>query len=85
MSEPFRHTLRVRYLAPLRFDDEFDGVPTVSRLGETSFTIAIRLERSGELCAEGENRYVVIDPEGSGKKPIPPVLRNGLERYAENS
>ena len=77
---------RVRYVSPLRFDDEFEGVAEVSRLGETSFTIAIRLERDGagerELCAEGENRYVVIATGGGGKRPIPDVLRRGFERFA---
>jgi acyl-CoA thioester hydrolase len=71
----------VRYRAPLRFDDEFDGVVRVATLGETSMVIAFALEREGELCAEGENRYVFIGSGGQGKTPIPPALRRGLERY----
>jgi acyl-CoA thioester hydrolase len=72
----------VRYRAPLRFDDEFDGVVRVATLGETSMIIGFTLDRDGELCAEGENRYVFVGSGGQGKTPIPAALRQGLERYA---
>lgn len=72
----------LRFRAPLRFDDAFEGVARVSRLGETSFTLAISLERDGEVCTEGENRYVVIDPRSGEKRRIPSALRKGLERFA---
>ncbi len=45
----------IRYRAPLRFDDEFDAVITVSRLGDTSMTTQFTLERDGEVTAEGEH------------------------------
>jgi acyl-CoA thioester hydrolase len=71
----------VRYLAPLRFDEEFDLVATLTRIGETSATTLVRMVRGGDLCAEVAIRHVVVDPETRRKAPIPDALRVGLERY----
>ncbi len=72
---------RVRYLGPLRFDDEFEVVARVTRLGGTSVTTELVVERGGEPAAEGELRHVFISPEGE-KSPLPEAIRAGLERYA---
>jgi acyl-CoA thioester hydrolase len=72
----------VRYLAGLRFDDEFDAVATVRNLGETSMTIAIRLERAGEVVTKGDLRYVFLEAGGGAKAPIPEAIRPGLEAHA---
>ncbi len=71
----------LRYLSPLRFDDEFDGVARIDHLGETSLVVAISLERDGEVCAEGENRYVFIRSGGGGKTAIPEQLRVEMSRF----
>jgi acyl-CoA thioester hydrolase len=71
----------VRYRSPLRFDDEFEGVARISHLGETSMVVAMSLERDGEVCAEGENRYVFVKAGGGGKMPIPDRLRAAMEPY----
>jgi acyl-CoA thioester hydrolase len=73
---------RVRYLGPLRFDDEFEVVARVIRLGATSMTTELVLERGGEPAAEGELRHVFIASGGGQKSPIPEAIRAGLERYA---
>jgi acyl-CoA thioester hydrolase len=72
----------IRYLAPLRFDDEFEAVARVTRLGETSMTTEIVLEQGGEPSAEGELRHVFIEAGGGGTAQIPAAIREGLERYA---
>jgi acyl-CoA thioester hydrolase len=72
----------VRFLKPLRFDEEIELVTTVAELGTTSMRIAIALEREGEVCAEGENRYVVIDPGAGGKTPIPDGVREALSKFS---
>jgi acyl-CoA thioester hydrolase len=72
----------LRYLVPLRFDDEFEAVARVVRLGETSMITEVVLEQGGEPAAEGELRHVFIEAGGGGKAPIPPAIRAGLERYA---
>ena len=71
----------VRYLAPLRFDDEFEVVARVVRLGDTSMTTELVIESGGEPAAEGELRHVFVDSGGGPKAPIPEVIRSGLARY----
>jgi acyl-CoA thioester hydrolase len=73
---------RLRYRAPLRFDDEFEGRVSIARLGETSMTAAIGLVRDEETVVEGQLRYVFIETDGGPKAPIPPSIRAALERYA---
>jgi acyl-CoA thioester hydrolase len=72
----------VRYRAPLQFDDEFEVAIEVGRLGDTSLTLELGVERSGETCAEGEIRYVFIDPDAGGKTSVPAPLRDALAPYA---
>jgi acyl-CoA thioester hydrolase len=71
----------VRYLAPLRFDDEFEVAVTVSRLGETSMSTEFRLQRAGEPIAEGELRHVFVTAGEGEKAPIPDPVREGLAPY----
>jgi acyl-CoA thioester hydrolase len=73
----------VRYRSPLRFDDEFEGVARVTRLGQTSMVVAISLERDAEVCAEGENRYVFIASGGGEKTPVPEALRAAMQPYLD--
>jgi len=72
---------RVRYLAPLRFDDEFELVVAVAELGTTSMRTELKVEHGGETAAEGELRHVFIDPAQGGKAPIPDRVRAALERH----
>lgn len=72
----------VRYLAALRFDEEFDLLVTVARLGTTGITTAIAVERAdGTRVAEGEIRHVVVRFGSAAKMPIPEELRSALEPY----
>jgi acyl-CoA thioester hydrolase len=76
--------VRIRYLGPARFDDELDFDATLTRLGTTSMTTRVEVERGdGEDVAEGELRHVFVDPETFAKKPIPDEVRRALEPYAE--
>ena len=72
----------LRYRAPLRFDDEFDVVITVSRLGDTSMTTQFALERDGEVMTEGELRHVFVTAREGEKVSIPDAVRDGLAAYA---
>src|SRR5829696_323156 len=73
---------RVRYRAPLRFDDEFEARVSVTKLGETSMSAAIELARDGETAADGELRYVFIEAGGGATQPIPDRIRDRLAQYA---
>jgi acyl-CoA thioester hydrolase len=72
----------VRYLAALRFDEEFDLVATLVRIGETSTTTRVLMERDGEAVAEVEVRHVVVDAASRRKTPIPDPVREALQAYA---
>lgn len=71
----------VRYLAPLRFDEELELVTEVEHLGETSLRCSIAIERDGERAAEMAVRHVFVDAEGRGKAPIPDAVRERLAGY----
>jgi len=73
---------RVRYLVPLRFDEEFDVRVSVDKLGTTSLVSAMAIEREGDVVAEGELRHVFIASSNGEKAPIPERVRAALERYA---
>jgi acyl-CoA thioester hydrolase len=72
----------IRYLAPLRFDDEIEIVARVTRLGDTSMTTELVIEAGGEPAAEGELRHVFVESGGGSTAPIPDPIRDGLSRYA---
>ena len=76
---------RVRYRAPLRFDDEFEVQAAIAKLGETSMETEITVVRDGETVAEGDLRHVFIETGGGVKAPIPDRIRSGLERYSPTS
>jgi acyl-CoA thioester hydrolase len=73
---------RIRYLEPLRFDEEFDLVAEVRRLGTTSMVTALSTDRDGTVTAEGEMRHVFVKPGTHEKAPIPDAVRAGLAPYA---
>lgn len=73
---------RVRYLASLGFDDEIDLVVRSIRLGNTSLSSDLAIERGGDAVAEGELRHVFVNTSTDGKAPIPELARRGLARYS---
>jgi acyl-CoA thioester hydrolase len=72
---------RVRYLAPLRFDEEFGMALEITRLGTTAMEISIKMARDGEPIAETELAQVFIELEHGEKIPIPDEIRRALEPY----
>jgi acyl-CoA thioester hydrolase len=74
----------IRYRESARFDEEIDVVAVISRLGTTSMTTGLRIERvaDGALLAEGELRHVFVDPDSFEKRHIPDSVRGGLSRFA---
>lgn len=64
--------------APARFDDVVEATPAVTAVGTTSFTVRTPFGRGGELLAEVETLYVLVDPVAGTKLPVPPTLRARL-------
>ena len=76
--------VRVRYLAPARFDDEIDVLAEVARMGTTGMTTRLTIVRAEDdtTLVEGEVRHVFVDPATGEKKPIPDDVREALAPYA---
>ena len=69
----------IEWKAPLRWPDDVEVVVTTERTGSTSFTLAFEVRTgAGTTAATGRTVYVVIAADGSGKRPIPPVLAAAL-------
>ena len=75
---------QIRYRASARFDDEIEIVLSISRLGDSSMTMEIAVERcsDGTLLAEGSLRHVFVDPANFKKRGMPAEVRAGLEPFA---
>ena len=72
----------VRYLAPLRFDEEFDLVVELTRIGDTSTTTEVTMEPTGKPAAVVTVRHVIVDPATRAKAPIPQPVKEALAPYA---
>lgn len=75
---------QIRYRASARFDDEIEIVVSITRLGDSSMTMEIAVERcaDGTLLAEGRLRHVFVDPGDFQKREMPAEVREGLGRFA---
>lgn len=75
---------QIAYRASARFDEELDLVASVVKLGNTSMTTALSVERmpAGEVLAEGRLRHVFVEPETLRKRSVPDSVRAGLERHS---
>jgi acyl-CoA thioester hydrolase len=72
---------RVVYRVPARFDDLVAVELTPGHFGTTSMRVDARILRDDDtLLAEGELRYVAVDPATHTKKPVD-AAREALEPY----
>jgi acyl-CoA thioester hydrolase len=63
----------------LGFGDTAGVAVRTAKVGTTSFTLAFDVVRDGMTVCSASTVYVVIGLDGSGKREIPPVLRDVLE------
>lgn len=52
---------------------------TTERVGSTSFTLSFGVRVGLEVRSSGRTVYVLVGTDGSGKRPLPPKLRDALE------
>jgi len=52
---------------------------STERVGSTSFTLCFSVRVGAEVRSTGRTVYVVVGIDGSGKRPVPPRLRECLE------
>ena len=71
---------RVRYQAPLHFDDEYDIKVRVGEIRHSSWTFEYAIDRADGLhCADVSTIQVMIDRKSGRATRIPAELRQTLE------
>ena len=73
------HT-EVDWHGALRWDDPAVVDVSLARLGRTSFTLRFVVRVDDRPVVSATTVYVVIATDGSGKRPIPPLLRDALRQ-----
>lgn len=68
----------IDWTAGARFQDELDVAVATARLGRTSYALDFACTRGDEPICTGRTVYVVVATDGSGKRPIPPVIADAL-------
>jgi len=63
----------------VRFGEQVMIDVTTERIGSTSFTLSFGVRVDEQERSTGRTVYVVVATNGSGKRPVPPRLRAGLE------
>jgi acyl-CoA thioester hydrolase len=64
--------------ASLRWPDPVQVEVSLAGMGTTSFVLAFEVRTGDVLVATGRTVYVVVGTDGSGKRPIPDLLRAAL-------
>jgi acyl-CoA thioester hydrolase len=71
----------LRYLRPLRFDDELELLCACTSVGRASFAFAYLIERAGEACALAATRHACIDSATLRPLRVPVWLAAEAERF----
>jgi len=72
----------IDYRAPLRYPDTLRVSATVTKLGNTSLTMGLRLtsaQQQGQIAAEGEAVIVFFDYRAGRKTALPDDVRRRIE------
>lgn len=68
----------IDWKAPLRWPETADIEVSLSDAGRTSFSLSFDVKADGTEVATGRTVYVVVATDGSGKQPLPELLRTAL-------
>jgi acyl-CoA thioester hydrolase len=68
----------IDWRSSLRWPDEFRIEVRTESVGNTSFVLRFEVLVDGDAVAGGRTVYVVIGTDGSGKRPVPPLLLAAL-------
>ena len=63
----------------VRYGEKVEIDVATECIGSTSFTLSFSVRAGGQVRSTGRTVYVVVGTDGSGKRPVPPKLRVGLE------
>ena len=73
-----RRKVECEFMLPLKFDDEVAVTLTVEKVGTTSVTYSLTLERDEETAAKGQLVMVYIDPASGQSMELPEAVRTAL-------
>jgi acyl-CoA thioester hydrolase len=73
----------IEWRSSLRWPDRAEVEVRLAAAGTTSFTLAFEVRTRDVLVATGRTVYVVVGTDGSGKRPIPDILRIALGTAAQ--
>jgi len=71
------HT-EIDWQSSLRWQDQAQVKVELGRAGTTSFNLHFTVTEGERLVATGRTVYVVVATDGSGKRPIPDLIRAAL-------
>ncbi len=71
------HT-EIDWRGSLRWPEQAEIDVGLDHAGTTSFALGFEVRTGDSVVATGRTVYVVVATDGSGKRPIPPVLRAAL-------
>ena len=71
----------VEYHGSARFDDRLEVALSCARIGNSSLTFSGAIFRDGALLVSCELIYVFADPVAQTSKPVPPALRELLDKF----
>jgi len=63
----------------VRYGEQVVVDVATERIGSTSFTLSFAVRVGEQVRSTGRTVYVIVSTDGSGKQPVPPRLRTGLE------
>ena len=69
----------IRYIRPLRFDDQFEVECTCSQIGRAQFTFSYVVVRDGERVAEGFTRHACVDRASMRAVRVPEWLAQAVD------
>ncbi len=70
--------LETDWTGAARWRDAIEIAVTVASIGTTSFTLGFEVQRGAEILVTARIVYVAIATDGTGKRPLPDVLRRAL-------
>ncbi len=71
----------VNYHSPVEYDDMLEVGVRVARIGKSSLTFAIQIDRDSKCLTTGEVVYVTTDTASRRSCPIPQNLRDAIEAF----
>ena len=71
-------TATIHFKSPARFDDVLDADVRCTRVGRSSFALAVQISRAGDAVATVDLVYVNVDTATATSRPLPEFFTRAL-------